>query len=174
MCLLCSREMRGVSPEKQSVLSELRVCVCVPQFFPPVYSHSVGSFLLLLCTYWVRFCSLLDDKKKKKKEAKRKKKGGGSFVMDMSRNDLMVIPPEVWKLRKLEVLNLYYNCIKVIPPEIGKLTNLTRLGLNENQISQLPKEIGKLKVCVVCHSIERGRRICLTSSRVWISCLKCD
>eukprot|EP01103_Thecamoeba_quadrilineata_P016606 TRINITY_DN5591_c0_g1_i1.p1 TRINITY_DN5591_c0_g1~~TRINITY_DN5591_c0_g1_i1.p1 ORF type:complete len:965 (-),score=207.67 TRINITY_DN5591_c0_g1_i1:167-3061(-) len=66
-------------------------------------------------------------------------------TLDMSRQELTIVPQDVFKFKRLTVLNLYLNQLKILPPEIGRLSNLRQLGLNENLLKYLPKEIGKLK-----------------------------
>jgi hypothetical protein len=120
-----------------------------------------------------------DKEKEKEKERKEKDRRGSSAVfekkvLDLSRRDLLELSPEIWKLQKLETLNLYLNKLTSLPAEIGslalpcaapsssplrsvrlnkqpncacagKLTCLTALGLNENSLTELPKEIGQLR-----------------------------
>ena len=54
------------------------------------------------------------------------------------------LPKEIWKLKKLEMLDLDYNQIKKLPKEICRLNNLKILDLSDNQIKKLSKEIGSL------------------------------
>ena len=75
------------------------------------------------------------------------KKAGLKHIerLDLSRQELAELPPEISKLVSLKVLTCYGNSMKSIPPELGKLENLTALGLNENSLTQIPKELGNLK-----------------------------
>ncbi|MCF8374190.1 MAG: leucine-rich repeat domain-containing protein [Bacteroidales bacterium] len=59
-------------------------------------------------------------------------------------NKISVLPPEIGNLTNLKILSLQYNQLKALPPEIGKLTNLEELRLQRNQLDSLPKEIGNL------------------------------
>ena len=45
-------------------------------------------------------------------------------TLDLSENQISVIPPEIGQLINLQYLYLYGNQISVIPTEIGQLTNL--------------------------------------------------
>lgn len=54
------------------------------------------------------------------------------------------IPPEIFNMRGLTLLNLSFNEITSLPPEIGLLTHLRSLVFERNQISLLPTELGQL------------------------------
>src|SRR5690606_5320462 len=56
-----------------------------------------------------------------------------------SLDDALQNPDQVYRL------NLTKQGITDLPPEIGKLTNLQYLNLSKNSISSIPPEIGKLK-----------------------------
>ena len=64
--------------------------------------------------------------------------------LDLSHNQISVIPPEIGALVNLRELNLRGNQIAVIPPELGALVNLRELYFSDNNISMLPPEIGSL------------------------------
>jgi Leucine-rich repeat (LRR) protein len=66
-------------------------------------------------------------------------------VLDLSRNRIVEIPKGIEALQNLQSLNLAFNKIEVLPDEIGKLTQLTYLGLNRNKIGELPPGIGNLE-----------------------------
>jgi internalin A len=68
----------------------------------------------------------------------------GATALDLSRNQLTALPPEIAELTSLTTLNLWSNQLTALPPEIGKLTNLTTLNLWSNQLTALPSEIGEL------------------------------
>lgn len=55
--------------------------------------------------------------------------------LNLSKNNITVIPPNIKDLGNLVELYLYGNKIAVLPPEIGSLTHLQTLALNENQVS---------------------------------------
>ncbi|HET7013461.1 MAG TPA: COR domain-containing protein [Streptosporangiaceae bacterium] len=63
---------------------------------------------------------------------------------DLSKCNLVAIPPKIFELTGLRVLNLYRNPLTTLPPEIGQLTNLQQLDLDDNQLTTLPPEIGQL------------------------------
>lgn len=47
---------------------------------------------------------------------------GGLHSYDLSRKEITTVPPSVWEMKHLHVLNLYMNKLESIPPEIGTLT----------------------------------------------------
>jgi Leucine-rich repeat (LRR) protein len=62
------------------------------------------------------------------------------------------IPPEIWSLKNLEELEIWYNYFPTIPNEIGCLSNLQVLKLIHcYRIQSLPPGIGKLKNLVHIH-----------------------
>lgn len=62
----------------------------------------------------------------------------------LNHNALSSVPPEISKLRHLEVLDLSGNALTAVPPEMGMLTQLKELYLFDNQIVALPPELGSL------------------------------
>lgn len=54
--------------------------------------------------------------------------------LDLSRNNLASIPPEIANLSSLIELNLDGNCIVSLPEEVGTLGSLKALSLQSNQI----------------------------------------
>ena len=74
----------------------------------------------------------------------------GATELDLNGMGLTELPPELWKLKNLKVLELGYeykgekNQLKEIPKEIGQLTQLTELHLSSNQLTALPDSLGQL------------------------------
>ena len=89
--------------------------------------------------------------------------------LDLSRNNLTSLPPEIGQLTHLTHLDLSRNNLTSLPPEIGRLTHLThldlsrnnffssdrlatlpqlthltRISLSDNNLTSLPPEIGQL------------------------------
>ncbi|KAI0358592.1 hypothetical protein OH77DRAFT_1420998 [Trametes cingulata] len=62
----------------------------------------------------------------------------------LNHNALQSIPPEISKLRHLELLDLSGNALMSIPPELGMLTSLKELYLFDNQLTTLPPQLGTL------------------------------
>ncbi|GLB37012.1 putative glucose-repressible alcohol dehydrogenase transcriptional effector [Lyophyllum shimeji] len=62
----------------------------------------------------------------------------------LNHNALTSIPPEISKLRHLELLDLSGNSLTTIAPELGMLTQLKELYLFDNHISTIPPELGTL------------------------------
>lgn len=59
-------------------------------------------------------------------------------------NQFECLPPEIWTLRKLTLLDLWRNRLPFLAPEVGLLTNLTELNIGGNRLTSLPPEIGQL------------------------------
>ncbi|KAG6811599.1 hypothetical protein H0H92_006661 [Tricholoma furcatifolium] len=62
----------------------------------------------------------------------------------LNHNALTSVPPEISKLRHLELLDLSGNHLSTLPPELGMLTQLKELYLFDNQIATIPPELGTL------------------------------
>ncbi|MBI5823763.1 MAG: leucine-rich repeat domain-containing protein [Chloroflexi bacterium] len=57
---------------------------------------------------------------------------------------LTELPDSLWKLTKLQKLNLSNNQLTTLPPSLGQLTRLTKLDLSNNQLTTLPDSLGQL------------------------------
>lgn len=64
--------------------------------------------------------------------------------LNLYNKGLTSFPMEILSFTELEILNLSFNQIEVIPEEIGNLKKLKILYLNHNQLSTLPESIGSL------------------------------
>lgn len=64
--------------------------------------------------------------------------------LELSRNQIKIIPEEICQLFNLQSIILYDNQIESIPNKIGNLVNLQFLGLGNNYIKYIPKQIGNL------------------------------
>jgi CCR4-NOT transcription complex subunit 6 len=62
----------------------------------------------------------------------------------LNHNTLTAIPPEIARLRHLELLDLSGNSLQTLPPEMGMLTKLKELYLFDNHIATIPPELGTL------------------------------
>jgi len=62
----------------------------------------------------------------------------------LNHNTLTSIPPEIARLRHLELLDLSGNNLLTLPPELGMLTKLKELYLFDNHIATIPPELGTL------------------------------
>ncbi|KAF9446344.1 hypothetical protein P691DRAFT_804344 [Macrolepiota fuliginosa MF-IS2] len=62
----------------------------------------------------------------------------------LNHNALTSVPPEIAKLRHLELLDLSGNNLTSLPPELGMLTQLKELYVFDNHLSTLPPELGTL------------------------------
>ena len=65
-------------------------------------------------------------------------------TLDLARNKIAIIPPEIGSLPVLEELNLQHNVIWKVPSELGNASRLRRLQLFGNRITDIPESIGKL------------------------------
>ncbi|RUS80221.1 hypothetical protein EGW08_012017, partial [Elysia chlorotica] len=62
-------------------------------------------------------------------------------VLDMSKNLLSNLPEDIGRLKGLKVLRLSGNSFERVPPTIGHLAHLTELDMSRNRIRRLPPEI---------------------------------
>ena len=62
----------------------------------------------------------------------------------LNHNTLSSVPPEISKLRHLELLDLSGNNLTSLPPELGMLTQLKELYIFDNHLTTLPMELGSL------------------------------
>ena len=67
------------------------------------------------------------------------------MLLDLSKNRLKELPPQLGLLKKLKKLILFKNRIESLPAEIGQLEDLRELVINQNELETLPYEIGNLK-----------------------------
>lgn len=66
-------------------------------------------------------------------------------VLDLSCDDIDVLPTEIKEAQQIRYLNVSGNNLKSLPESIGKLKNLKELVANDNQLTELPKSLEKLK-----------------------------
>ncbi|XP_003379446.1 putative leucine Rich repeat-containing domain protein [Trichinella spiralis] len=64
--------------------------------------------------------------------------------LNLSTNQLRLLPDDIDKLQNLEILIMSNNYIKRLPLSIGNLKKLRELDLEENELESLPNEIGFL------------------------------
>lgn len=64
--------------------------------------------------------------------------------IDLSRNRLVALPPEIGRLAALESLRLHDNQLVRLPPELGNLQLLRQLSLGANRLRELPPETARL------------------------------
>jgi Leucine-rich repeat (LRR) protein len=65
--------------------------------------------------------------------------------LDLTRNSLTTLPPEIEQLKQLRGLWVRDNQLTSLPHEIGQLALLQTLWLSHNQLTTLPPEIEQLK-----------------------------
>src|SRR6266487_3252787 len=62
----------------------------------------------------------------------------------LDKNQLSLLPSELWNLVSLQVLSLSGNQLKEVSAEIGQLSKLQKLWLDENQLKEVPAEMWAL------------------------------
>lgn len=65
--------------------------------------------------------------------------------LDLGRNGIGSVPPQVASLRGLKKLSLDYNQIRVLPSFVGALPNLEELSINANGGVVLPQSLAKIR-----------------------------
>jgi GTPase SAR1 family protein len=65
-------------------------------------------------------------------------------TLNLTRNDLLVLPDALFELTKLTALDLSDNHLFVIPASIAKLAKLQRLLLSKNWLERLPVQLTEL------------------------------
>jgi hypothetical protein len=65
--------------------------------------------------------------------------------LDLGRNGITSVPPQVASLRGLKKLSLDYNDIRQLPSFVGDLPNLRELSVNANGGVVLPQSLAKIK-----------------------------
>lgn len=63
------------------------------------------------------------------------------LVLDLSKQKMDELSPEIGKFKNLKLLNLSNNHLKLLPKEIEKLKSIEFLILDYNQFTFLPKEV---------------------------------
>lgn len=71
--------------------------------------------------------------------------------LDLRENKLTSLPVEIGDLINLECLYLSYNLLKSIPAGISRLVTLKELYLNNNRIRSISAEIGELRLLEKLH-----------------------
>lgn len=65
--------------------------------------------------------------------------------LDISHNELVVLPNDICRLQALEDLDINYNNLEKLPDGICRLINLKYLNLECNRLNELPEAIGLLQ-----------------------------
>ena len=65
--------------------------------------------------------------------------------IDLSHNEISVLPETFGNLINLKNINLSYNMLEELPPSICKLTRLCTINLNHNNLFILPSNFGNLE-----------------------------
>ncbi len=64
--------------------------------------------------------------------------------IDLSSNQLKIVPESISHLTNLTTLDLSFNQLTTVPESISHLTNLTTLNLSSNQLTTVPESISRL------------------------------
>ncbi|XP_019085967.1 PREDICTED: plant intracellular Ras-group-related LRR protein 2 [Camelina sativa] len=72
----------------------------------------------------------------------------GLVYLNLSRNDLTFIPDAISKLKNLEELDVSSNSLESLPDSIGMLLNLRILNVNGNSLTTLPESIAHCRSLV--------------------------
>ena len=67
-----------------------------------------------------------------------------SNVLTLREQRLLAVPPELFQLTHVEMLDLACNRIQVLPGEVCMMTKLKKLYLDSNRLTRLPHELHKL------------------------------
>jgi Leucine-rich repeat (LRR) protein len=65
--------------------------------------------------------------------------------LDIGKNQLKELPDSIYKITRLQYLDVSHNKLTALPKEIGKCTNLYFISANNNDIYNLPPQIGNLE-----------------------------
>ena len=66
------------------------------------------------------------------------------YHLQLRHRRLREIPPEVWRMPNLRVLDLRGNRIAMLPDSVGRLVHLQRLDLSRNPLTFLPDSLSRL------------------------------
>ncbi|TAE74254.1 MAG: hypothetical protein EAZ85_04990 [Bacteroidetes bacterium] len=64
--------------------------------------------------------------------------------LDLSGNNIMIIPDEIGNLEKLRIFNINSNRLQRLPINIKKLTQISHLGIAYNKFKVFPDEVNEL------------------------------
>lgn len=88
--------------------------------------------------------------------------------LNLSTNQLKVLPEDIEKLVNLEILVLSNNQLKKLPNQIGNLKKLRELDLEENDLETVPTEIGRTFVIPWAHLIIRLIGFLQHLTKLWV------
>lgn len=70
---------------------------------------------------------------------------GNLSAIDLSGNQLTLLPNDICTLSKLSILSCAYNSLLKLPDDIGNMVGITGLNIAFNSLSELPASIGRLE-----------------------------
>ena len=96
-------------------------------------------------------------------------------LLHVGNNKLLDFSADVFiNLKKLRELQLYKNKIQVVPPEVGNLKCIKRLSFASNQIKGLPEEIGSCTTLEEFDGTDKNIALQIVSGREGISLRKAN
>ena len=66
------------------------------------------------------------------------------IILNLNDNNLQELSPQIGRLKDLDMLSVCRNQIKALPAELGQLTELHFLNVQHNQLQTLPEELCQL------------------------------
>ena len=66
------------------------------------------------------------------------------YHLQLRHRRLRQVPPEVWRMTNLQVLDLRGNRIAALPDSLARLTNLQRIDLSRNPLTALPDSLVRM------------------------------
>jgi internalin A len=67
----------------------------------------------------------------------------GDMVLNLGKQSLIDLSPEIAKCQQLRALHLHDNSLTELPPEIGRCARLQELDIRKNYLTALPPQIGQ-------------------------------
>lgn len=66
-------------------------------------------------------------------------------TLNLAHCTIKTLPPEIFELEHLEVLEVPFNAITALPKDIARLRRLRKLNVHQNQLQTLPLELADLR-----------------------------
>jgi Leucine-rich repeat (LRR) protein len=94
-----------------------------------------------------------------------------STILELSKNKILQLPPDIAKFKALIILDLSHNKLNELPDELCSLRTLKKLILNNNKFTEFPPQINRiesLEQLLISHNrIEKiTENVCIPNIRV--------